>query len=115
MAILSDYEEDQQNQQPSSSSLSSTKDVILAEKETDATLKKPEEEKQQRENKLVPNKDNVLDMENYSWGQSLQEVTVNVPVPQGTKSSLLLCDIKTNSLKVEIGRASCRERVLNLV
>ena len=100
MAILSDYEEDQQNQQPSSSSLSSKKDVILAEKETDATLKKPEEEKQQRENKLVPNKDNVLDMENYSWGQSLQEVAVNVPVPQGTKSSLLLCDIKTNSLKV---------------
>ncbi|KAK7839687.1 protein BOBBER 1-like [Quercus suber] len=101
MAILCDYEEEQQNQQPSSSSsLSSKKDVILAEKETDATLKRPEEEKQQRENKLVPNKDNGLDMENYSWGQSLQEVTVNVPVPQGTKSSLLLCDIKTNSLKV---------------
>ncbi|KAK7818688.1 protein bobber 1 [Quercus suber] len=95
MAILSDYEEDQQNQQPSSSK----KEVILAEKEAEA--KKPEEEeKQQKEKKLVPNKENGLDMENYSWGQSLQEVTVNVPVPQGTKSSLLLCDIKTNSLKV---------------
>ncbi|KAK7856676.1 protein bobber 1, partial [Quercus suber] len=104
MAILSDYEEDQQHQQSSSSSsLSSKKDIILAEKEPEATAKKPEEEeeeKQQKENKLVPNKDNGLDMENYSWGQSLQEVTVNVPVPQGTKSSLLLCDIKTNSLKV---------------
>ena len=104
MAILSDYEQDQQHQQSSSSSLSSKKDIILAEKEADATAKKPEDEKkQQKENKLVPNKDNGLDMENYSWGQSLQEITVNVPVPQGTKSSLLLCD--------KIGRASCRERV----
>ena len=103
MAILSAYEEDQQHQQSSSSSSSSSKkDIILAEKEPEATAKKPEdeEEKQQKENKLVPNKDNGLDMENYSWGQSLQEVTVNVPVPQGTKSSFLLCDIKTNSLKV---------------
>ncbi|GKG32757.1 BOBBER 1-like protein, partial [Tanacetum coccineum] len=25
-------------------------------------------------------------MEKYSWVQSLQEVTVNVPIPHGTKS-----------------------------
>ena len=66
MAILSVYEEDQQNQQPSSSK----KEIILAEKEAEAK-KSEEEEKQQKENKPVSNKDNGLDIENYSWDQSL--------------------------------------------
>ena len=48
----------------------------------------------------VPNKGNGLDLENYSWVQSLQEVTVNVPVPPGTKSRFIVCDVKKNHLKV---------------
>ncbi|KAJ9545684.1 hypothetical protein OSB04_025391 [Centaurea solstitialis] len=47
-----------------------------------------------------PNKGNGLDMENYSWVQSLQEVTVNIPVPPGTKSRFISCEIKKNHLKV---------------
>ncbi|OVA14982.1 CS domain [Macleaya cordata] len=39
-------------------------------------------------------------MDNYSWTQSLQEVTVNIPVPHGTKSRLVACEIKKNHLKV---------------
>ncbi|KAG4117758.1 hypothetical protein ERO13_D12G251100v2 [Gossypium hirsutum] len=48
----------------------------------------------------VPNKGNGLDLENYSWTQSLHEVTVNVPVPSGTRSKLVACEIKKNHLKV---------------
>ncbi|GJY30128.1 protein BOBBER 1 [Tanacetum coccineum] len=48
----------------------------------------------------APNSGNGQDMEKYSWVQSLQEVTVNVPIPHGTKSRFVACDIKKNHLKV---------------
>ena len=48
----------------------------------------------------VPNKGNGLDLEKYSWTQTLQEVTVNVPVPSGTRSRFVVCEIKKNHLKV---------------
>ncbi|CAN1751130.1 Protein BOBBER 1 [Linum perenne] len=49
---------------------------------------------------VIPNKGNGLDLEKYSWTQTLQEVTVLVPVPSGTKSKFVVCDIKKNHLKV---------------
>ncbi|KAF8412114.1 hypothetical protein HHK36_000070 [Tetracentron sinense] len=49
---------------------------------------------------LEPNKGNGLDLEKYFWTQTLQEVTVNVPVPYGTKSKFVACEIKKNHLKV---------------
>ncbi|XP_059457523.1 protein BOBBER 1-like [Corylus avellana] len=48
----------------------------------------------------VPNAGNGLDLDNYSWTQTLQEVTLNVPVPTGTKGRFVVCDIKKNHLKV---------------
>ncbi|CAA2998595.1 Hypothetical predicted protein [Olea europaea subsp. europaea] len=39
-------------------------------------------------------------MDKYSWGQSLQEVNVVVPVPPGTKSRFLVCEYEKNHLKV---------------
>ncbi|XP_059440879.1 protein BOBBER 1-like [Corylus avellana] len=68
--------------------------------EKKAAYEKEQEKQKEKEKKLVPNTGNGLDMENYSWGQSLQEVTINVTIPPGTKSSALLCDIKTNYLKI---------------
>ncbi|KAJ7959336.1 protein BOBBER 1-like [Quillaja saponaria] len=50
----------------------------------------------------VPNKGNGLDLDNYSWTQSLQEVTVNIPVPNGIKSRFVVCEIKKNHLKVGV-------------
>ncbi|XP_074576835.1 protein BOBBER 1-like [Curcuma longa] len=47
-----------------------------------------------------PNSGNGLDLDKYSWIQSLQEVTVNIPVPQGTKSRFVTCEIKKTHLKV---------------
>ncbi|MED6125258.1 hypothetical protein PIB30_066949 [Stylosanthes scabra] len=49
---------------------------------------------------IVPNKGNGMDLEKYSWTQTLQEVTVNVPVPTGTKSRFVICEIKKNHIKV---------------
>ncbi|XAR52219.1 hypothetical protein NMG60_11020166 [Bertholletia excelsa] len=60
----------------------------------------PSDIEKSTDNKRVPNKGNGLDMDNYSWVQSLQEVTINVPVPPGTKSRFVACDIKKNHLKV---------------
>ncbi|XP_021297952.1 protein BOBBER 1-like [Herrania umbratica] len=50
--------------------------------------------------KLTPNKANGLDMENHSWGQNLQEVSVSIPVPHGTRSRDVVCDVKMKHLKV---------------
>lgn len=47
-----------------------------------------------------PNSGNGLDLDNHSWIQSLQEVTVNIPVPQGTKSRFVTCEFKKTHLKV---------------
>ncbi|XP_042477238.1 protein BOBBER 1-like [Macadamia integrifolia] len=68
------------------------------EKESAQELKA--ESKKENGNVREPNKGNGLDFENYSWTQTLQEVTVNVPVPTGTKSRFVVCEIKKNHLKV---------------
>lgn len=47
-----------------------------------------------------PNAGNGLDLEKYSWTQTLQEVTVNIPVPAGTKSRFVAYELKKNHLKV---------------
>ncbi|VAI84512.1 unnamed protein product [Triticum turgidum subsp. durum] len=56
------------------------------------------EKKESKANK--PNAGNGLDMEKYSWTQQLPEVNVNVPVPEGTKSRFVVCEIKKDHLKV---------------
>lgn len=64
--------------------------------------KEVKETKEEDDNKgsRGPNKSNGLDLENYSWGQSLQEVNITIPVPPGTKSRFIVCDISRNRLKV---------------
>ncbi|MQL83859.1 hypothetical protein Taro_016362 [Colocasia esculenta] len=49
---------------------------------------------------LMPNAGNGLDLEKYSWTQTLQEVNVSILVPHGTKSRFVTCEIKKNHLKV---------------
>ncbi|XP_022862340.1 protein BOBBER 1-like [Olea europaea var. sylvestris] len=68
-------------------------EVMEEEKGSDA---KGEEKNEPR----APSKGNGLDMDKYSWGQSLQEVNVVVPVPPGTKSRFIVCEFKKNYLKV---------------
>ncbi|KAG6579322.1 Protein BOBBER 1 [Cucurbita argyrosperma subsp. argyrosperma] len=86
----------------------SVKQEVKAVKEEPKTVASPPEEKvgvklegnSEENGPRVPNKGNGLDMDNYSWTQTLQEVNVNVPVPKGTKSRFVVCEIKKNHLKV---------------
>lgn len=83
----------------SSSTVSETK--AASPMDEDKAVSEKEDDKETEKSKYkAPNKGNGLDFENYSWTQSLPEVTVNVPVPPGTKSRFITCEIKKNHLKV---------------
>ncbi|KAG6605783.1 Protein BOBBER 1, partial [Cucurbita argyrosperma subsp. sororia] len=71
-----------------------------SEGKVDVKLEESTEEKKEENGPRVPNNGNGLDMENYCWTQTLQEVNINVPVPKGTKSRFVVCEIKKNHLKV---------------
>ncbi|PPE01995.1 hypothetical protein GOBAR_DD00992 [Gossypium barbadense] len=64
---------------------------------SEADTKKPS-----HDDPLPPNKNNGLDMKNYSWSQTLGDVMVQVPVPIGTKKKVVICDIKNTSLRVGV-------------
>eukprot|EP00656_Telonema_subtile_P034166 TRINITY_DN3828_c0_g1_i2.p1 TRINITY_DN3828_c0_g1~~TRINITY_DN3828_c0_g1_i2.p1 ORF type:complete len:313 (+),score=140.02 TRINITY_DN3828_c0_g1_i2:190-1128(+) len=50
--------------------------------------------------KLKPNKGNGADMEQYKWVQTLEEVTVYVPVPSSTTGKMVVCDIQAERIKI---------------
>ncbi|XP_077227806.1 HSP20-like chaperones superfamily protein [Tasmannia lanceolata] len=62
--------------------------------------KEPVVEANVKEKVNIPNSGNGMDLEKYSWIQTLQEVTVNIPIPRGTKSRFINCEIKKSHLKV---------------
>ncbi|KAJ1696143.1 hypothetical protein LUZ63_004655 [Rhynchospora breviuscula] len=70
------------------------------EAESSSKKAKLEEPQDDANNGRKPNAGNGLDLEKYSWTQTLQEVTITIPVPPGTKSRFVSCDIKRNHLKV---------------
>jgi len=51
---------------------------------------------------IKPNAGNGADMGRYSWVQTLQDVTVSVPVPPGTRSSGVVVSITNKRLKVAV-------------
>eukprot|EP00164_Ancoracysta_twista_P001267 GFYU01001664.1.p1 GENE.GFYU01001664.1~~GFYU01001664.1.p1 ORF type:complete len:319 (+),score=135.36 GFYU01001664.1:67-1023(+) len=57
---------------------------------------------EEEEKGLKPNAGNGADLENYSWIQTLGELTVSVPLPEGTSKKSLVCEIKQRKLKVAI-------------
>jgi hypothetical protein len=46
-----------------------------------------------------PNSGNGADLKNYSWTQTLSDITLIIPVPVGTKPSSVICEIKSKHLK----------------
>ncbi|XP_059305676.1 protein BOBBER 2-like [Lycium ferocissimum] len=48
----------------------------------------------------IPNKELGLDLEDYSWGQTLLDVKVEIPIPNGINSRSIEYDVTKNHLKV---------------
>ncbi|KAM3357059.1 hypothetical protein P3S68_023773 [Capsicum galapagoense] len=100
MAILSDYTEGE-NQSQAKKPIEEEEEIKENESNNSSSSNEPKKEEENNNNKkLQPNQFNGLDMENYTWGQTLQDVTINVSVPLGTKSTFLAVDIKNNSIKL---------------
>ncbi|GFR52746.1 hypothetical protein Agub_g15357 [Astrephomene gubernaculifera] len=69
----------------------------------EAAASKEEGEKEEGEEAskgLKPNAARGADLDRYSWGQTLSEVTVSIPVPPGTKGRMLDVSISRNRLRV---------------
>lgn len=80
-----------------------------------STLQSPveeleDEDEDKKDKGLKPNDARGYDHGHYSWGQTLQEVSVSVPVPAGTKAKMLEVVITKTRLKVALkGGASILE------
>jgi hypothetical protein len=61
-----------------------------------------EQKKDEEDDKTPPPPGNGGRTDRYSWTQQLSEVTVNVPMPPGTKSKMLDVDYSNKRLKVGI-------------
>eukprot|EP00604_Paraphysomonas_vestita_P002104 CAMPEP_0174817844 /NCGR_PEP_ID=MMETSP1107-20130205/412_1 /TAXON_ID=36770 /ORGANISM="Paraphysomonas vestita, Strain GFlagA" /LENGTH=305 /DNA_ID=CAMNT_0016028927 /DNA_START=184 /DNA_END=1101 /DNA_ORIENTATION=+ len=84
---------------PSTSSSSSTEDVtpeIQSEEKTNGETPAEEEE----EDNSPPPVGNGGKTDKYVWTQTLSELNVVIPVPPGTKTKLVVVDIKNKRLKV---------------
>eukprot|EP00250_Pteridium_aquilinum_P002149 c12351_g1_i1 orf=87-1139(+) len=70
-----------------------------ASSQKEQTSSAKEEGAEEDEGKGVkPNAGNGADHDNYSWTQTLSEATVQIPVPPGTKSRSITCEIKKKQL-----------------
>jgi len=69
---------------------------------TPATTEDKEEENEEDKGKVKPNEGNGGQTENYRWGQTLQELEIQIKIPKGIKSKQLLVDFKGKHLKVGV-------------
>ncbi|PIA45577.1 hypothetical protein AQUCO_01600050v1 [Aquilegia coerulea] len=68
--------------------------------QTSSESDEPDKEEEKKKNVVAPNKGNGLDFENYSWTQTLHEATISVPLPPGTTSRFVVCDIKKDQVTI---------------
>eukprot|EP01119_Soliformovum_irregulare_P021948 TRINITY_DN7396_c0_g1_i1.p1 TRINITY_DN7396_c0_g1~~TRINITY_DN7396_c0_g1_i1.p1 ORF type:complete len:285 (+),score=91.78 TRINITY_DN7396_c0_g1_i1:114-968(+) len=77
----------------------------VVEIKDDEDLKEIQEiptKKDEESGKLLPNAGNGSNTDVYSWGQTLGEVDVKIPVPEGTTSKQLKVEITKEKLKVSL-------------
>ncbi|KAG2450658.1 hypothetical protein HYH02_004498 [Chlamydomonas schloesseri] len=60
-----------------------------------------EDEPKEESKGIKPNSQRGADLDRYSWGQTLSEVTVNIPLPKGTKAKM--CDVSITKTRLRVG------------
>ncbi|CAM0947246.1 unnamed protein product [Alopecurus aequalis] len=107
MAIISDYQEEEEaSMQQQAAAVAAEKEGAVKEaapvtEAGNSGEKESSTEGDKEKSKAnQPNAGNGLDLEKYSWTQQLPEVNLAVPLPEGTKSRSVVCEIKKNHLKV---------------
>ncbi|KAK8947016.1 Protein BOBBER 1 [Platanthera zijinensis] len=93
-------EKEKMSERPADKTKEVVKEKVVDKMDVDNLSKEPEKVNGGDEAIRKPNVGNGLDLEKYSWTQTLKEVNVNIKVPRGTKSRLVICEIKKNHLKV---------------
>lgn len=80
------------------------KEAKTEAKVSPAPEKKSEDgdDKEEEEDETPPPKDNGGKTDRYTWGQTLQEVTVTIPVPTGTRAKQLIVEIEPDTLRVQL-------------
>ncbi|PRP75818.1 hypothetical protein PROFUN_08812 [Planoprotostelium fungivorum] len=71
-------------------------------KPREVTAEPGEELEESEKGKLLPNDGNGSECDGYSWTQTLGEVEVNIPVPEGTRARDLVITMKSNKLTVAL-------------
>ena len=79
-----------------------TDDAEKKENEDKDNEEEEEEEDDEDKGKLKPNSGNGYDTERYNWAQTLQDVTVSIRVPNGTKAKMMQVSIESKRLSVGI-------------
>ncbi|KAL6225463.1 hypothetical protein ACLB2K_004313 [Fragaria x ananassa] len=97
MAIISDFQEEENETHTKVTAPPSESSSSLKAEKKNVTVE--EDKGKIAGSKLVPNKGNGLDLEKYSWTQSLQEVNIVIPVPAGTKSRDVVYEAKAKHLR----------------
>ena len=68
------------------------------------------EEDEEDKGKLKPNSGNGYDTDRYTWAQTLQDVTLSIHVPAGTRAKML--DIRIEPKKLSVGLKGSPEPIL---
>ena len=84
--------------------------AAAAEKPVKETLIEDEDEDEEDKGKLKPNSGNGYDSDRYTWAQTLQDVTISIQVPAGTRAKML--DIRIDAKKLSVGLKGAAETIL---
>eukprot|EP01114_Cavostelium_apophysatum_P014639 TRINITY_DN3845_c0_g1_i1.p1 TRINITY_DN3845_c0_g1~~TRINITY_DN3845_c0_g1_i1.p1 ORF type:complete len:321 (+),score=106.38 TRINITY_DN3845_c0_g1_i1:122-1084(+) len=80
--------------------ISAPQTVAKAESASEKPTEIKEGNGDEDDGKLAPNAGNGSTTDKYSWTQTLQDLEVRIPVPEGTRSRDVACDLSKTRLKV---------------